>query len=207
MKFRNTEQLDFYLKMKRNNKDMKIALFFGSFNPVHKGHIAIMNYLLNNELVDKVLVVPTNNYWDKEISTSLENRIKMLKMYESSNIIIDTKHNNYNYTCDLLDALEKENPNNNYVLVMGDDNLMQLEKWKNYKSLINHEFAIFKRQCNNEIEIVNKCIDLGITKYNVFDLNTRSISSSLIRESIANNQNTDDLDADVYDYYKKNIIE
>ena len=44
---------------------MKIGVYVGSFNPVHKGHIKIVNHLIKNKYVDKVLVIPTGNYWDK----------------------------------------------------------------------------------------------------------------------------------------------
>ena len=45
---------------------MKLGLYVGSFNPVHNGHLKVINYLLDNNIVDKVIVLPTPNYWDKQ---------------------------------------------------------------------------------------------------------------------------------------------
>ena len=54
---------------------MKIGVYVGSFNPVHKGHIKIANYIVDNNLVDKLLIIPTQNYWGKNNLISLQDRI------------------------------------------------------------------------------------------------------------------------------------
>ncbi|UKI59000.1 MAG: adenylyltransferase/cytidyltransferase family protein [Clostridium sp.] len=69
---------------------MKIAVYVGSFNPVHKSHIKVVNLVLKN-YVDKVIIVPTLAYWDKKNLIDIKDRINMLKFYERDNIIIDTK--------------------------------------------------------------------------------------------------------------------
>ena len=60
---------------------MKIGVYVGSFNPVHVGHIKIVNHLLVNYL-DKVIIVPTGNYWNKNNLVDINHRISMLKFYE-----------------------------------------------------------------------------------------------------------------------------
>ena len=77
---------------------MRLGIYMGSFNPPHKGHISIINYLLDNNYVDKILVVPTLSYWDKHNLVDIKDRINMLKFYENNKIIIDTKHNDLIYT-------------------------------------------------------------------------------------------------------------
>ena len=57
---------------------MKIGIYVGSFNPPHKGHIKIVNHLINNYL-DKVIIIPTGNYWDKLDLVSINDRINMIK--------------------------------------------------------------------------------------------------------------------------------
>ena len=86
---------------------MKLGLYVGSFNPVHNGHIKVINYLLDNNLVDKVLVLPTPNYWDKQDIIDVKDRINMLKFFETENIIIDSIHNNYPYTYQVIDSIKK----------------------------------------------------------------------------------------------------
>ena len=58
---------------------MKIGVYVGSFNPVHKGHIKVVKKVLK-EYVDKVLIVPTLSYWDKNNLISITDRINMLKL-------------------------------------------------------------------------------------------------------------------------------
>ena len=77
-------------------KTMKIGIYIGSFNPVHIGHIDIVNYLINNKILDKVVIVPTLGYWNKDNLIDIKHRINMLKFFESENIKIDKKLINAN---------------------------------------------------------------------------------------------------------------
>ena len=60
---------------------MKLGIYVGSFNPVHKGHIKVANYLLKNNYVDKVIMLPTPNYWHKTNLLDVNKRVEMLKFY------------------------------------------------------------------------------------------------------------------------------
>ena len=84
---------------------MKIGVYVGSFNPVHKGHIAIANYIVDNNYVDKLLIVPTGNYWDKNNNIDLTLRIKMLEKYENDKIIVEREFNSSKYTYELFRKL------------------------------------------------------------------------------------------------------
>jgi len=64
---------------------MRVGVYVGSFNPPHNGHESIVNFLISHNYVDKVLVIPTGNYWDKQNIVSLEDRVNMLKYLESNN--------------------------------------------------------------------------------------------------------------------------
>ena len=85
---------------------MKLGIYIGSFNPVHLGHIDVVNYLINNKIVDKILIVPTLNYWDKNDLIDIKHRINMLKLIENKKIKIDDKNNNYIYTYELMNKLK-----------------------------------------------------------------------------------------------------
>lgn len=63
----------------------KIAVYVGSFNPIHKAHIKVAKHILKN-YTDKVIIVPTGNYWNKNNLINIKDRIKMLKLYETKNI-------------------------------------------------------------------------------------------------------------------------
>ena len=70
------------IENRKEGNTMKLGLYVGSFNPVHNGHIKVINYLLDNDLVDKVIVLPTPNYWDKQNLLDLKTRVEMLKIIE-----------------------------------------------------------------------------------------------------------------------------
>ena len=102
---------------------MKLGIYVGSFNPVHKGHIDIMNYLLSNNYVDMILAVPTLDYWHKRNLADIKDRINMLKIFENERIIIDTEHNEYIYTYDhSLRDCSKLNPRQNLNIKEIDNN-------------------------------------------------------------------------------------
>ena len=86
---------------------MRLGIYIGSFNPPHIGHKKVIEYLLNNNYVDKILIVPTLNYWDKTDLVDIKDRIKMLKYWENDKVSVDTKHNKYIYTS------YKQNSNHN----------------------------------------------------------------------------------------------
>lgn len=178
---------------------MKLGVYVGSFNPVHKGHIKIVNYLLTNKYLDKVLIVPTLNYWDKTNLVSITDRINMLNFFKSDKIIIDNKHNHLIYTYELLQELEKVY-NDTLYLIIGADNIINFNKWKNYEKLLNYPIIIMNR---DNIDIYKYIEKYPNSKFIVIDNYPYiKISSSIIR----NNLNSKFLDKRVLDYIKKNNL-
>ncbi len=124
---------------------MRIGVFVGSFNPPHEGHHKVMKELLKRDLVDKVLLLPTPNYWDKNNLIDINERIKMLKFYEEDNIEVDNKHNNYPNTYEVLRSLKKDYKDDTFYLVIGADNLERLHEWKNIEEVLENKIIVFKR--------------------------------------------------------------
>ena len=177
---------------------MKIGVFVGSFNPVHEGHMKMVNYILNKDIVDKIYVIPTLPYWDKDNFAPLEDRINMLKFYENDRIIVDGDHNKYPYTYLLMEALVKEYPKDEFMLIIGADNIVSFDKWKNYKDLLKHKIIVTNRDDIDVYEYINKYEE----KDNFIVLNDFPyipISSTEIKKNIENNNN---LNPDVYKYIK-----
>ena len=87
---------------------MKIGVYVGSFNPPHKGHIKIVNHLIENKYVDKILIIPTNNYWNKTNLIDLNHRINMLNIFKNEKIIINNTLNNLEYTYQIIRELQKD---------------------------------------------------------------------------------------------------
>lgn len=165
---------------------MKLGVFIGSFNPVHKGHIKIANHLLKKDYIDKLLIIPTQNYWNKNNLINIQDRINMLKIFENKKIIINTKDNNIKYTYNLLKKLEKEYQKDELYLIIGADNILRFKEWKNYKKILKYNLIIVNR---NKININIYLDKLGKKdKYIIVnDLKNIDISSSLIRKLIKEN--------------------
>ena len=177
---------------------MKLGLYVGSFNPVHNGHIKVINYLLDNNLVDKVLVLPTPNYWDKQDIINVKDRINMLKFFETENIIIDSIHNNYPYTYQVIDSIKKDYDDELY-LVIGSDNLEKLYLWKNIDKILENKIIVLKRGNDDIDKLLEKYPKDRFIVCNDFEF--LNVSSTDIRNGIYNN-----IDDKVVQYIKRNNL-
>lgn len=124
---------------------MKIGLYFGSFNPVHIGHLIIANHVANNTDLKQVwfVVSPQNPF---KLSSSLLDEYNRLHMIKSA---IDGENNlrassvefklpKPSYTVDTLAYLAEKHPEHEFVIIMGSDSFQNLEKWKNYSVIVKH---------------------------------------------------------------------
>jgi nicotinate-nucleotide adenylyltransferase len=132
---------------------MNIGLYFGSFNPVHVGHLIIASHIANNTPLDQVwfVVSPQNPF---KTSTTLLNEYHRLHLV---NIAIDGEQKlktstvefklpKPSYTVDTLAYLSEKYPDHNFSIVMGSDGFQNIDKWKNYTVLVkNHSFYIYPR--------------------------------------------------------------
>ena len=178
---------------------MRLGIYIGSFNPVHKGHIDVVNYLLTNNYIDKVLIVPTLAYWDKDNLAPIIDRINMLKYFENDKIKIDQEHNKYAYTYQLMRALKK-NYDDELYLIIGADNIIEFDKWKEYQELLKYKIIVMNRDnidINSYIEKYHSNNFIVVNDYKYID-----ISSSEIR----NNLDSKYLDSKVLKYIKDNNL-
>ena len=176
---------------------MRVGVFVGSFDPIHRGHEAIMNDLVKEKIVDKVLVIPTGNYWDKQNLSELGQRIEMLKLIATNEIMVDDGHNYLEYTYQILDKLEEENRENEYYLIMGWDNYEKIHLWKNYQEIMKRKIIVINR---DELgKVINNKQVIYINK-------NFQVSSSKIREKIKEGKYEDIssfLDRNVLEYIMK----
>lgn len=128
---------------------MKIGLFFGSFNPIHTGHLIIANYMANYTDLDKVwLVVSPQNPLKKHADLiNTYDRLEMAKLAtdDSNNLSVsdvELKLPQPSYTIDTLVFLQEKYPQHEFAIIMGSDNLVTLHKWKNFK-LILRDYKIY----------------------------------------------------------------
>ncbi len=121
----------------------KIGLFFGSFNPIHIGHLIIANDMVEHSDLDKVwfVVSPHNPHKEKKTLLNDHHRLTMVRMatenykkLEASNIEFGLPQPSY--TIHTLTYLREQHPDKQFVLLMGQDNLASLHKWKNYEQIL-----------------------------------------------------------------------
>lgn len=179
---------------------MRLGIYVGSFNPVHVGHIHVVNYLLENNYVDKILLLPTPSYWDKTNLLDMNDRINMLKVYENDKVIVDTKHNNYPYTYQVLNSLRKDYKDDELYLIIGSDNIEKFDLWEHVDEILENKVIVVKRDDTD--------IEKYTAKFNtnnfiiVNEFKPIDISSSRIR----NNKDYNYLDKEVYNYIKENNL-
>ncbi|MDD2625155.1 MAG: nicotinate-nicotinamide nucleotide adenylyltransferase [Bacilli bacterium] len=185
---------------------MKVGVYVGSFNPVHKGHINIVNYLLKNKILDKIIIIPTKSYWKKNNLVNIKNRINMLKYYENDQIIIDTKLNSYKYTYQILNELKKYY--NDLYLIIGDDNLINFDKWKNVDEILLNKVIVVKREILDPYVYINrfnkKDSFILIENYESINISSTNIRKLILEKKY--NELNKLLDSDIIEYILKNNL-
>jgi len=167
---------------------MKIGLYFGTFNPIHVGHLTIANHLQQHSALDQVWFVVTPLSPFKKKSSLLDNyqRLEMVhlatKDYDHlrpSDIEFGLKQPNY--TIDTLTYLSEKFPKHDFALIMGEDNLKSFHKWKNYE-LILEQYSLYVYPRISEGTINTKFNDHP--KISTVDAPIMELSSTFIRNEI-----------------------
>ena len=124
---------------------MKVGLFFGSFNPVHVGHMIIANYMATQTDLDRlwIIVSPQNPLKPKSSLARDHVRLHLVRLAIGDNRLLEASDFEFklpkpSYTIDTLTYLKEKYPNNDFVLIMGGDNIKTLHKWKNYEKILEY---------------------------------------------------------------------
>ena len=171
---------------------MKVGLYFGTFNPIHVGHLIIANHFAEYTDLDQIwcVVTPQNPFKAKQ--SILDNHQRLEMVYQAtkdfSKIVpcdIEFNLNQPNYTVNTLAYLEEKYPDYNFALIMGEDNLISLPKWKNSEILIDrYPIYVYPRKLKSDKN--NAQIKGQIIKVQAPII---EISSSFIRSSIKSGKN------------------
>ncbi|KAB1068076.1 nicotinate-nucleotide adenylyltransferase [Tamlana haliotis] len=184
---------------------MKIGLYFGSFNPIHVGHLIIANHIVEYSNLDKIwfVVTPHNPFKEKKTLLNNYDRLEMVHLathdYEKLEPCdIEFNLPQPNYTVDTLIYLQEKYPANTFSLIMGEDNLKSFHKWKNHEVILENYFVyVYPRISENKIETRFD----GHKKIIHIDAPIMQLSSSFIRKSIAAGKNIEPmLPAHVWKY-------
>ena len=124
---------------------MNIGLFFGTFNPIHVGHLAIANHLAEHSDLDRVWLVVTPQSPFKKKQSLLDNYKRLEMVYLATKDYDKLRPTNIefnlpqpNYTINTLVHLHEKYPEKEFALIMGEDNLKGFHKWKNYQDILDH---------------------------------------------------------------------
>ena len=140
---------------------MKIGLYFGTFNPIHVGHLVIANYMADFTDLDQVWLVvsPQNPLKVKSSLLPDFHRLAIVKAAIDDNpklraSDIEFKLSKPSYTATTLTYLAEKYPENKFSLIMGEDNLRTLHKWFNHEVILkNHDFYVYPRVLTEQEEI------------------------------------------------------
>ena len=191
---------------------MKIGIFGGSFNPPHNMHKQIALDLINNKYLDKVIYVPTGNYYQKDDLIPAPIRYNMLKImtkdYPNLEVSDYEIKNKLVYTYQTLDYFRQKYPKDQIYFICGTDNLKELYTWKNYKHILtNYKLLVIKRN-HDQVEEILKYYQEYSNNIIILNLLQSRISSTTIREKISNNYEptSKELDKNVLNYIKKKSL-
>lgn len=172
---------------------MKIGLYFGTFNPIHIGHLIIANHMAEYSDLDQIWMIVTPHNPLKSKQTLLDDYQRLHLVFLATEDYpkikpsdIEFKLSQPNYTVNTLAHLTERFPQHSFSLIMGEDNLKSLHKWKNYEVILqNHEIYVYPRissELDNTTFKKSKMIHM-------IDAPIVEISSTFIRENIKNKKN------------------
>lgn len=170
---------------------MKVGLLGGSFNPVHNGHIELAQTALDSFNLDKILFLPSGNHPlkkdsnipPKEIRYDLTRRaIASKPNFEISRLDMETTEPSY--TKLLIMRLQKEFPHDKFYFIAGSDIISELEKWHDYKWLLDNVEFIIAHRPDIDTSAWKKLEYLD--KFHFMEMEPIDISSTMIREMIIN---------------------
>ncbi|OBX26097.1 nicotinate-nucleotide adenylyltransferase [Gelidibacter algens] len=139
---------------------MKIGLYFGTFNPIHIGHLIIANHMAEYSNLDQIWFVVTPQSPFKVKATMLANHDRLELVYRATEDYDKLRPSDIefglpqpNYTINTLTHLQEKYPKYEFSLIMGEDNLKSLHKWKNYELILaNHHLYVYPRISEGVIE-------------------------------------------------------
>ncbi|MBK9282809.1 MAG: nicotinate-nucleotide adenylyltransferase [Sphingobacteriaceae bacterium] len=170
---------------------MNIGLFFGSFNPIHIGHLAIANYMAYFTELDEVWLVlsPHNPLKNKAGLLNQNERLHLINLALDFNPKIKVSTIEFqlaqpSYTINTLAHLKEKHPDKKFSLIMGQDNLATFHKWKNYEQILaNHKIFVYPRTSAIASEFDNH------EKVQFTQAPIMEISSTFIRNAVKDKKN------------------
>ncbi len=165
---------------------MKTGLFFGSFNPIHNGHLVIAGYMAEFTDLSQVWLVVSPHNPLKPAGSLLQDhhRFEMVRIAIGSFRSLKASKVEFvlpkpSYTINTLTYLHEQHPEHDFVLIMGSDNLQSFKKWKNWEQILeHHELYVYPRPGYDGGELINH------PKVKIIEAPLMQLSSTFIRKAI-----------------------
>ncbi|QMU65730.1 MAG: nicotinate-nucleotide adenylyltransferase [Flavobacteriaceae bacterium] len=172
---------------------MKIGLYFGTFNPIHVGHLIIANHLLEYSDLDEIWMVITPHNPHKKKTSLLKDHHRLTLVYLATEDYHSMRPSNIefklpepNYTINTLAHISEKYPTHHFCLIMGEDNLKNFHRWKNYETILEHyHIYVYPRISEGTTETPFD----NHPKIHKVDAPIIEISSTLIRNGIKAKKN------------------
>ena len=172
---------------------MKIGLFFGTFNPIHIGHMIIANYMVEFSDLDEVwfVITPRSPFKLKETLLPNHHRLAMANIAVENYPKLKTSDIEFNlpepnYTINTLIHMGEKFPNSQFCLLLGEDNLKGFQKWKNYETILkNYDLYVYPRISKENVDPQF----LNHAKIHRVNAPIVEISSTFIRKAIKDKKN------------------
>lgn len=167
----------------------KVGLFFGTFNPIHIGHLALANYIIENSDLNELWLVVTPHNPHKVKKTLLEDYQRLHMVHLATDDYVKIKASNIefnlpqpNYTVNTLAHLSEKYPDKLFTLIMGEDNLKGFTKWKNHEVILeHHHIMVYPRIAAGKVDLTL----INHPNISKIDAPIMEISSTMIRNGIA----------------------
>jgi nicotinate-nucleotide adenylyltransferase len=176
----------------------KVGLYFGTFNPIHVGHLIIANYMADYTSLDEVWLVvsPQNPLKKKESLLTDFHRLSLVRIAVEDNNKLKACNEEFglpipSYTINTLTHLKEKFNDCSFSLIMGEDNLRSFHKWKNYENILkDHDIFVYPRILTEQEIEENDNVKQKINHENIkrCEAPIMKISSSFIRKAIKNNK-------------------
>lgn len=177
-------------KVDRKKKVKKIGLYFGSFNPIHNGHLILANYIVQNAGLDELWFVVSRRNPLKSGKGLLDDRKRfaLVQMAIEDNPLLKACDIEFylptpSYTVNTLAYLSDKHPDKEFHIIMGQDNIVTFNKWKNYETILEYySIIVYPRPNTPHSDFLNH------PNVSMVEAPQVEISSSLIRENIKQNK-------------------
>jgi nicotinate-nucleotide adenylyltransferase len=176
----------------------KVGLYFGTFNPIHVGHLIISNYMVGYTNLDEVwfVVSPLNPLKKKESLLEDYHRLNLVRIAIEQNPKLKACNEEFNlpipsYTINTLAYLKEKYSGHKFNLIMGEDNLRSFKKWKNHEEILKyHHLYVYPRVLTEQEKLDKNDLETPIDDPKVIrcEAPVMKISSSFIRKAISENK-------------------